>query len=56
MAEKLMEFIRDFSDSDEDIELEKIYVTDLFTKLQNSEEFDVLAHHLDTMFMHKEFN
>lgn len=56
MAEKLMEFIRDFSDSDEDIELEKIYVTDLFDKLQNSEEFDVLAHHLDTMFMHKEFN
>ena len=56
MAIKLMEFIRDFSDDEEDIKIEIEYVTDLFEKLQNSEEFEVLACHLDTMFMDKVFD
>ena len=51
MAEKLMEFIRDFSDDEEDIKIETDYVTELFDKLQKSDEFNVLAHHLDIMFM-----
>ena len=51
MAEKLMEFIRDFSDYEEDIKIETDYVTELFDKLQKSDEFNVLAHHLDIMFM-----
>lgn len=54
MAEKLLEFNRDFSDSD--IQNEKEYVTELFEKLQNSNEFNILAHYLDTMFMDEVFN
>ena len=59
MAEKLMEFNRDFStDStcgEESEEKELDYVTELFEKLQKSEEFNVLAHHLDLMFMDSAF-
>lgn len=54
MAEKLLEFNRDFSDSD--IQNEKEYVAELFEKLQNSNEFNILAHYLDTMFMDEVFN
>lgn len=54
MAEKLLEFNRDFSDSAEDIQNEKEHVTELFEKLQNSNEFNILAHYLDTMFMDNE--
>lgn len=56
MAEKLMEFIRDFSDDAEEVEEEIKYVTELFDKLQKSNEFNALAHHLDIMFMYKEFD
>ena len=60
MAEKLMEFNRDFStDStcgEENEEKELDYVTELFEKLQESEEFNVLAHHLDLMFMDSAFD
>ena len=56
MAEKLLEFNRDFSDSAEDIQNEKEYVAELFEKLQNSNEFNILAHYLDTMFMDEVFN
>ena len=56
MAEKLLEFNRDFSDSAEDIQNEKEHVTELFEKLQNSNEFNILAHYLDTMFMDEIFN
>lgn len=56
MAEKLMEFIRDFSDNSEEIEKEIPYVTEAFEKLQKSEEFNALAHHLDIMFMDDVFN
>lgn len=56
MAEKLMEFNRDFSDDAEEIASETEYVTELFEKLQNSKEFNVLAHHLDIMFMDDIFN
>lgn len=56
MAEKLLEFNRDFSDSAEDIQNEKEYVAELFEKLQNSNEFYILAHYLDTMFMDEVFN
>ena len=55
MAEKLMEFNRDFSDHEEDIKAETEYVTELFEKLQQSEEFNALAHHLDIMFMDEVF-
>ena len=57
MAEKLMEFNRDFSDIDYDeFDIETDYLTELFEKLQKSEEFNVLAHHLDLMFMDSVFN
>lgn len=55
MAEKLLEFNRDFSDSAEDIQNEKEHVTELFEKLQNSNEFNILAHYLDLMFMNDVF-
>lgn len=60
MAEKLMEFNRDFSTDStcgkENEEKELDYVTELFEKLQESEEFNVLAHHLDLMFMDSAFD
>lgn len=56
MAEKLMEFNRDFSDYKEDIKAETEHITELFDKLQKSEEFNALAHHLDIMFMDSAFN
>jgi cell shape-determining protein MreC len=55
MAEKLLEFIRDFSDTEEDIEMETEYITELFDKLQKSDEFSALAAHLDIMFMDEVF-
>ena len=55
MAEKLMEFNRDFSDSEEEIEEETVYVAELFDKLQKSEEFEILARHLDVMFTDSTF-
>lgn len=56
MAEKLMEFIRYFSDDVENIEEEKVYVTDLFDKLQKSGDFEIIAHYLDVLFMHNIFD
>lgn len=56
MAEKLLEFNRDFSDSAENLQNEKEYVAELFEKLQNSNEFNILANYLDTMFMDDVFN
>jgi len=56
MAEKLMEFIRDISDNEEELKDETDYVTELFDKLQKSDEFNVLAHHLDLMFMDDVFS
>lgn len=56
MAEKLLGFNKDFSDSAEDVQNEKEHVTELFEKLQNSNEFNILAHYLDTMFMDEVFN
>lgn len=55
MAEKLMEFNRDFSDDAEEITREIEYVAELFEKLQQSSEFNVLAHYLDIMFMNDVF-
>ena len=56
MAEKLMEFIRDLSDDEEEIQKETEHVAELFDKLQKSDEFNVLAHHLDIMFMDDVFD
>lgn len=56
MAEKLMEFIRYLSDDREEIENEIPYVAELFEKLQNSNEFNALVHHLDIMFMDQVFS
>lgn len=55
MAEKLMEFNRDFSDDTEEIARETEYVAELFEKLQQSSKFNVLAHYLDIMFMNDVF-
>ena len=54
-AEKLMEFIHDMSDNEEQIEEEKEYVAELFDELQKSEKFEVLAHYFDLMFMDSAF-
>lgn len=54
-AEKLMNFIRDMSDDEDQIEQEKEYVTELFDELQKSEKFEVLAHYFDLMFMDSAF-
>lgn len=60
MAERLMEFNRDFStDStcgEENEAKELDYITELFDKLQKSEEFNVLVYHLDLMFMDGAFD
>lgn len=56
MAEKLMEFIRYLSDDSEEIKNEIPYIAELFDKLQKSDEFNALAHHLDIMFMDDAFN
>lgn len=56
MAEKLMEFIRDFSDNEEELKGETKYVAELFSKLQKSNEFNILAHHLDILFMDEIFS
>lgn len=59
MAEKLIEFQRDFTDGwdDEDaISCETKCLEKLFGKLQESEEFEILAHHLDDMFCSSIFN
>lgn len=50
-AQKLLEFNRDFSDTMEYYEEELQFVTELFSDLQKSEKFEVLAHYLDLMFM-----
>ena len=42
--------------TNEDIQNEKEHVTELFEKLQNSNEFNILANYLDTMFMDEVFN
>ena len=55
MASKLLEFNRDFSDDYESLLDELDYLTELFEKLQKSEEFEVLAHHLDRMFSDSKF-
>ena len=56
LAKKLMWFIYDFSDSEKEIREEIPYIAELFDKLQKSEEFEILAHHLDTMFMDSAFD
>lgn len=55
MADKLMEFNRDFSDDSETIAEEVEYLTGVFDQLKKSEGFNILAHHLDTMFMDSAF-
>lgn len=55
-AEKLMNFIRDMSDDEEQIEQEKGYVAELFEELQKSEKFEILSHYFDLMFMDSAFN
>lgn len=56
MANKLMEFIRDFSDDEELIKEETIYVAEMFSELQESEEYNALIHYLDRMFMSSIFD
>lgn len=55
MADKLMEFNRDFSDDSETIAEEAEYLIGVFDQLKKSEGFNILAHHLDTMFMDSAF-
>ena len=56
MAVKLMEFIRDMSDSEEEIQEEIKYITALFEDLRKSKKYNALIHHLDLMFMDDAFN
>lgn len=44
MADKLMEFNRDFSDDSETIAEEAEYLIGVFDKLKKSEDFNILAH------------
>lgn len=55
MARKLMEFNRDFADTEEEIESEIPYLIETFDKLKESADFNALAHHLDLMFMNSVF-
>lgn len=55
-AEKLMNFIRDMGDDEDQIEQEKKYIAELFNELQRSEKFEILAHYLDLMFMDNVFD
>lgn len=56
MARKLLEFNRDFSDFEQDIQIEFEHLTSVFYDLQESEEYNALMHHLDIMFMDDAFN
>ena len=59
MAEKLIEFQRDFTDGWDDekaISDETKCLEKLFGELQKSEEFEILAYHLDDMFCSSVFN
>lgn len=59
MAEKLIEFQRDFTDGWDDekaISDETKCLEKLFGELQESEEFGILAHHLDDMFCNSVFD
>lgn len=56
LAEKLMNFIRDMGDDEDQIEQEKEYVAELFNELQRSKKFEILAHYLDLMFMDNVFD
>lgn len=55
-SEKLMNFIRDMGDDEDQIEQEKEYIAELFNELQRSEKFEILAHYLDLMFMDNVFD
>ena len=54
-AEKLMNFIRDMGDDEDQIEEEKEYIAELFDESQKSEKFEILAHYFDLMFMDNVF-
>ncbi len=56
MAVKLMEFNRDFSDDEAEIEAESVSVAEQFERLQKSAEYNGLAHHLDMMFADEVFS
>lgn len=59
MAEKLIEFQRDFTDGWDDekaISDETKCLEKLFCELQKSEEFEILTYHLDDMFCSSVFN
>ena len=59
MAEKLIEFQRDFTDGWEDedaISCEIKCLENLFGELQKSEKFEILAQHLDDMFCDSVFD
>ena len=51
MAEKLMEFNRDFFDCEADVREETVSVAEQFAMVQKMGELNALAHHLDLMFM-----
>lgn len=56
MANKLMEFISDYSYDEEEYKIEVEYLTELFDELGQSDKYNALIHHLDTMFMDDIFN
>jgi hypothetical protein len=56
MARKLLEFNRDFSDFDEDIQAECESLTAIIEELRESDKYNSLMQHLDIMFMDDAFN
>lgn len=56
MANKLLFFNYYLSDDRDEVIEELESVTETFTKLQKSKEFNALMHHLDVMFASNEFD
>lgn len=55
MVRKLLEFNRDFSDFDEDMQEERESLTAIIEELRESDKYNALMHHLDIMFMDDAF-
>jgi hypothetical protein len=56
MSSKLMQFVSDYSHDEEEYKTEVEYLTELIGELMQSDRYNVLMHHLDTMFMDDIFN
>lgn len=55
-ALKLIEFIRDFTDNEDDLKDAVVELENAFEILRESKELEVLSFALDRMFVHSEFD